>query len=80
MERLLDAPAGRLLASQVETGVCILTAAARAGAAGEGTLAGRLSALLDRGEALYGVVPEGQWRELTGGEAYLDALADALSG
>ncbi|MFQ7452175.1 MAG: hypothetical protein ACLRNQ_12995 [Flavonifractor plautii] len=32
------------------------------------------------GEALYGVVPEGQWRELTGGEAYLDALADALSG
>lgn len=80
VERLLDAPAGRLLASQVETGVCILTAAARAGAAGEGTLAGRLSALLDRGEALYGVVPEGQWRELTGGEAYLDALADALSG
>ena len=76
VERLLDAPAGRLLASQVETGVCILTAAARAGAAGEGTLAGRLSALLDRGEALYGVVPEGQWRELTGGEAYLDALAD----
>lgn len=40
VERLLDAPAGRLLASQVETGVCILTAAARAGAAGEGTLAG----------------------------------------
>lgn len=80
VERLLDAPAGRLLTSQVETGVCILTAAARAGAAGEGTLAGRLSALLDRGEALYGVVPEGQWRELTGGEAYLDALADALSG
>ncbi|UQT50404.1 sugar phosphate nucleotidyltransferase [Flavonifractor plautii] len=36
VERLLDAPAGRLLASQVETGVCILTAAARAGAAGEG--------------------------------------------
>ncbi len=80
VERLLDAPAGRLLASQVETGVCILTAAARAGAAGEGTLAGRLSALLDRGEALYGVAPEGQWRELTDGEAYLDALADALSG
>ena len=33
VERLLDAPAGRLLASQVETGVCILTAAARAGTA-----------------------------------------------
>ncbi len=80
VERLLDAPAGRLLASQVETGVCILTAAARAGAAGEGTLAGRLSALLDRGRPCTGVVPEGQWRELTGGEAYLDALADALSG
>lgn len=36
VERLLDAPAGRLLASQVETGVCILTAAARPGRPGRG--------------------------------------------
>ena len=36
VERLLDAPAGRLLASQVETGVCILTAAAGPGRPGRG--------------------------------------------
>ena len=50
------------------------------GRGGRGGDAGRASPPCWTGGGPVRGSPGGQWRELTGGEAYLDALADALSG
>ena len=78
----LAEPGGRLLASQADTGACILTPRALAAlpAGADWSLETLFSALLEKGEALYGAAPEGAWRELTDIASYLDILAGALSG
>lgn len=84
VERFVEKPAwGQVLTNMVNTGIYFLTRRAM-DAVPEGTACdfGRdlFPALLARGEALYGVAPEGYWCDMGDCAAYLECAADALSG
>ncbi len=84
VERFIEKPAwGQVLTNMVNTGIYLLTARAMA-AVPEGRPydfgKDLFPALLERGELLYGCVPDGYWRDMGDCAAYLDCVADALSG
>lgn len=84
IERFVEKPSwGQVLSNTVNTGIYVLTRRAM-DAVPEGCQydfgKDLFPALLERGEALYGYTPEGYWCDMGDCRAYLDCVADALSG
>lgn len=84
VEKFIEKPGwGEVLTNLVNTGIYVLTRRAMDYVpAGEPFDFGRdlFPLLLERGETLYGVEPEGYWRDMGDCAAYLDSAADALGG
>lgn len=84
VERFVEKPAwGQVVTNQVNTGIYLLTRRAM-DLVPEGKpfdfARDLFPALMERGEALYGCVSEGYWCDMGDCRAYLDCVADALSG
>jgi len=84
VERFVEKPSwGQVVASTVNTGIYVLTAEAMDRVPEQGFYDfGKelFPALLDGGAPLYGYVADGYWRDMGDCRAYLDCVADALSG
>ncbi len=84
VERFIEKPSwGQVVASTVNTGIYVLTSGAMDQVPENHPYDfGKelFPALLDEGEPIYGYVTDGYWRDMGDSRAYLDCVADALSG